>query len=120
MQILEKRTSESVHFDIDCDILLSPGETITSVTSVTATPATTPPIAFGTAVINGAPITYTDAFGSTRIVAAGLVIQVVISGGFISPGAQIQLYTVRAIFTTSIGNTVEATVYLRLNDTPAQ
>lgn len=121
MQTLEKRSSEGVLFDIDCSLLLASGETITSVTSITAEPVTTPAITFGSPVINAAPVTYTDAFGSTRIAAIGKVAQVQISGGKIAAGAQVQDYIIRAKLATSLNNPgpVEATVRLRLNDTPA-
>lgn len=119
MQTLEKRSSEAVRFDIDCSTLLAAGETITGVTSVAATPATTTPLAFGAAVINAAPQTYTDQYGSTRTAAIGKVVQVQISGGSIAAGALVQEYIIRALLVTSINTAVEATVRLRLNDTPA-
>lgn len=119
MQILEKRSSESVKYDIRCGILLSPGETISSVTSVTASPTTAPtPLAFGLAAINAAPTTYTDQYGTTTTDAIGTVIQVQISGGLIAANAQVQDYTVRALFSTNLNPAIEATVVLRLNDTP--
>lgn len=118
MQILEKRSSESVRFDIDCSTLLAPTETITSVTSVTGSPTTSTPLAFGTPSINIAAQTYVDSYGSSRTAAIGKVVQVQISGGLIATGAQIQDYIVRALLVTSINPALEATVKLRLNDTP--
>ena len=118
MQTLEKRTADSLKFDIDCSSLLSTGETITSVTSTNATPVTSPPLVFGSPLINVAPQTYTDAYGSTLTAAIGKVVQVNISGGLIAPGAQVQEYIIRALLVTSLNPAVEATVRLRLNDTP--
>lgn len=119
MQSLQKRSSESVRFDIDCSLLLSPGETISSVTSSAASPVTSPALAFGTPSINAQPSTYTDQFGSTRTTPAGQVVQVQISGGLIPIGAIVQNYVLRFVLVTSLNPAVEATVRLQLNDTPA-
>lgn len=120
MQTLEKRSSESVRYDLDCSVLLATGETISTVTSIAATPVTSPALAFGASAINAAPITYTDVdTGITRVAPIGTVIQVTISGGKIAAGAQVQDYIVRAVFVTNINAAVEATVRLKLNDTPA-
>ncbi len=119
MQTLEKRSSESVLYDIDCSLLLAPGETISTVTTVAAEPATTPPLAFGAAAINGAPITYTDPItGNTRVAPTATVVQVQISGGSIASGKKVQGYVVRCKVATSLNPAVEATVRLQLNDTP--
>lgn len=118
MQTLEKRSSETVRFDIDCSRLLSPGETITSVTSSIASPVTTPAITFGTPVINPSPSSYTDQYGSARTAPAGTVVQVQISGGAIASGRQVQDYVLRFLLVTSVNPAIEATVRLKLNDTP--
>jgi hypothetical protein len=118
MQILEKRSSDSRRFDIDCSLLLNVGETISSVSSSSASPATTPPIVFGTPVINPSQTTYTDAWDNTRTVPAGQVIQVQISGGAIPSTARTQRYTLRFVLATSQNPAIEATVVLNLNDTP--
>ena len=89
MQTLEKRSADSLKFDIDCSSLLASTETISSVTSVTATPVTTTPLVFGTATVNTLAQTYTDAYGSTRTAAIGKVVQVNISGGLIATGTQV-------------------------------
>lgn len=115
MQTLEKRSSESVIFDVDCSQLLASGETISSVSSVSATPSG---LSFGLPVVNTAPVTYTDAFGSTRTAAIGKVVQVQISAGSIPANAQTQDFIVRVKVVTSLNPLVEATVRLRLNDTP--
>jgi hypothetical protein len=119
MKTLEKRSSESTLYDLDCSILLAVGETIISVTTFTAEPITTPPIVVGAASINSSAVTYTDAFGSTRVAPIGQVIQVNISGGAIPTSALIQDYILRAKFLTSRNPAVEATVRMRLNDTPS-
>lgn len=118
MQVLEKRTSEQVRYDIDMSALLAAGETISSVSQITAEPTTVPAVAFGTTAINGSPITYTDAWGSSRTAPAGTVVQVVISGGKIATGAQVQDYTIRCKVVTNISPLVEGTVVLRVKDTP--
>lgn len=115
MQILEKRTSEQVTFDVDCSQLLATSETISSVTSVTASPSG---LAFGVPVVNVAPVTYTDVSGATRTAGIGKVVQVQISGGSIPTGSQTQDYIIRVKVVTNLNPIVEATVRLRLNDTP--
>ena len=119
MQTLEKRTSESVLYDIDCSVLLAVGETITGTPTVTTDLVTTPPLVFGVATVNVAAVTYTDAYGSTRVVPIGQVAQVNISGGTIPASAQVQDYLVRVKMSTTRNALVEATVRLRLTDTPA-
>lgn len=120
MQVIEKRSSESRLYDLDCSLDLGSGESIQSVASVTAEPATTPPIVFGSAAVNAVPISYTDPnSGIARIAPIGSVIQINISGGKIAAGKQVTDYIVRAKFATNISPTVEATVRLKLNDTPS-
>ena len=75
-QVLQKRSADTALYDLDCSRLLATSETITSVTSITATPATSPALAFGTPSINAAPIVYDD-----HTAAIGKVVQVQISGG---------------------------------------
>lgn len=118
MQILEKRSADSRRFDIDCSLLLAAGETITSVAAPTASPTTVPPIAFGTPTVNVTQTTYTDQWGGTRTVPAGQVVQVQISGGAIPSGLRVQDYVIRLVLLTSVNPAVEATVKLRVNDTP--
>lgn len=118
MQILEKRSSDSRRFDIDCSLLLAVGETITSAAAPTAAPVTSPAITFGTPAVNLSPVTYTDPFGSTRTAPTGQVVQVQISGGAIPSGYLVQDYVIRVVLATNLNPAVEATVKLRLNDTP--
>jgi len=118
MQILEKRSSDSRRFDIDCSLLLNTGETIQSVATPTASPVTTPAITFGTPVVNTSPNTYTDAFGNSRTVATGQAVQVQISGGAIPSNARLQKYTLRFVLTTNQNPAIEATVVLDVTDTP--
>jgi hypothetical protein len=110
MQILEKRTSENVWYDIDCTDLLNTAETIIGTPEITADQAG---MSFGTAVVNTSAITYPDG----RVAAIGKVIRVKIAGGVIPAGKENQLYTVRAKFgTTDSGNQREATVLLSVKD----
>jgi len=118
MQVLEKRSSEQVRYDIDLSALLTAGETISSVSALSVEPVTVPPVAFGAPSINGVASTYTDAWGSSRTAPAGTVVQVVISGGKIATGAQVQDYTVRCKVVTSFSPLVEGTVVLRIKDAP--
>lgn len=119
MQILVKRSSESRLFDIDCSSLLGSTETIGSVASIAAEPTTVPALAFGSPSVNTNPVTYVDEdTGLSRVVAAGKVIQVQISGGAIPAALQSQLYVIRPKFATNLDPVVEATVQLLVNDTP--
>lgn len=118
MQTLEKTSSESKRFDIDCSLPLDTGETITSVTSIAADANAGSVLTFGSPVINAAPVTYIDQFGSSRTAPVGQVIQVNISGGSIPTGRLTLNYTIRAKFATTVNPLVEATVRLRLNDSP--
>lgn len=118
MQILEKRSTDSRRFDIDCSLLLNSGETISSVATPTVLPVTNPPIAFGTPVVNTTSANYTDAYGYTRTVPAGQVVQVQISGGAIPSSSRTQRYTLRFLLSTNQNPAIEATVVLLLNDTP--
>jgi hypothetical protein len=117
--VLEKRSSESAVYDIDCSDLLATGESITGTVTMSVAPATTPALAFGAATVNASPKTYTDReTGAVRTVPAGQVISVSISGGKIPAGLTVQRYTVRAVFATNVNAAVEATVLLDVNDTP--
>lgn len=118
MQTLEKRTSEQVRYDIDCTLLLAPGEVVVGTPSVTADANAGTALAFGTPAANTAPAVYTDQFGSTRTAPIGQVIQVEIDGGSIPARRRTLDYIIRAKFATNINPLVEATVRLRLNDTP--
>lgn len=115
---LEKRSYDNVRCDIDCSALLNAGETITGTPALSATP-TNVALAFSNILVNSAPVVYTDAStGLTRTVATGQVIQANFANGGVQAGADSTTYTVRATFTTSAGNTLEATVYLKVKDTP--
>lgn len=119
MQVLDKRSSESRLYDLDCSLDLASGEVITSVSIITAEPVTSPAIVFGIPVVNVAPVSYTNqTTGIVRIAPIGTVIQVNISGGKIATGRQVQDYILRAKFATNLSPAIEATVRLRLNDTP--
>lgn len=118
-QILEKRTYDAVLYDIVCTGLLSSGETIASVTSVTADQGA---LTFGSPLVNPSPITYADG----TVAPAGTVIQVEISAGAIAAGSDSMklgvpnlLCTVRARFATNRApNQLEATALLLLKDAP--
>lgn len=111
--VLEKRTSESIFYDIDCTLLLDPLEVIDTIISIAADQAG---LVFAGEAVNPDPITLPD--GS--IVGAQKAISVQISEGVI-PSPQInQLYTIRALFNTSENNTREATVLLNVTNIPVQ
>jgi hypothetical protein len=110
-KVLDKRTRDVRIYDIDCTDLLALAETITSVTSVAADQGA---LTFGTPTINAAQISYADG----RTAAIGKVIQVQISAGTIPTGQSNLQCTVRALFATNVSSAVEATVVLRLIDTP--
>lgn len=111
--VLEKRTSESIFYDIDCTLLLDPLETILTITSIQADQVG---LTFAGQAINPAAETLPDG----TIVAPRKMISVQIGGGII-PTPQInQLYTIRALFNTSENNTREATVLLNVTNIPVQ
>ena len=111
--ILQKRTSETIWYDIDCSNLLDKTETITSITSVTSDQSG---LSFFNPAVNSAPVVFPD--GITA--AIGKVISVRIAGGTI-PTPQInQLYTIKPIFVTNESNTREATVLLNVTNIPVQ
>jgi hypothetical protein len=111
--VLEKRTSESIFYDLDCTQILDATEVITSITSIESDQEG---LVFDNWAVNAVPITFPD-----KVVAAiGKVISVQISGGVI-PAPQVnQLYTIRALFETSKYNTREATVLLNVTNIPIQ
>lgn len=113
MQVLEKRTYDSRIFDIDCSLLLPGDATISDVDEVVGDQGE---LEFGNGVVNDDAVTYTDDEGNEREVAAGKVIQVRISDGAIPPGVDELVCTLRARFTDSLTNELEATVLLRLTD----
>lgn len=104
--VLQKRTSETWTYYLRCLDMLGTGETISAVTGVTADQSG---LSFGSATTNSGTITYSD--GTTD--SAKQTILVPISGGVDG-----QTYTVRATFTTSAGNTGEATVLLQVINQP--
>ena len=114
MTTLEKRSAESVTYDLDFSQLLAAGETIASVTALIAEPVTPTPLTFGAGVVNTLAVTYAD-----HVAAIGTVVQVRISGGMVKPTLQVQDYIVRCRVVTSVNPVVEGTVRLQLNDTPA-
>lgn len=107
--ILEKRTSESILYDINCIPLLDAVETISSVASIASDQVG---LVFGAPAVNVVAIAYDD--GTTA--AIGKVIQVRISAGAIPVGHSEQIYIILAIFLTNSGNTREATVRLSVID----
>lgn len=115
---LEKRVNDQALYDLDCSLVLAVGETIASVTSITVEPTTTPPITLGVPTVNANPITYKDRFGSSTTAPAGTVIQVLVGGGRIASGRQVQDYTVRARFATALNPAIEVMTRLRVHDRP--
>jgi hypothetical protein len=111
--ILEKRTTESIWYDIDCTNVLNTNEIITSITSITADQTG---LTFSGSAINTAPVTFPD--GVTAL--AGKVISVYISAGIVPTGATNQIYTIRPIFSTNQTNIRESTVLLNVTNIPFQ
>ena len=109
MQILEKRTYDARIFDINCTDLLDTTETISSVSTIIADQGG---LTFGSGTVNVASVTYPDG----EVAAIGKVIQFEISSGRIPTGLASLMCTVRARFTTTAGNDLEATVLLKLTD----
>jgi hypothetical protein len=110
---LVKRTSEARTYDIDCSAFLPPGVTIASAVQLAAYPATVPPLAFATATVVASEVVYSD-----HTAPAGTVIRVKVSGGAAPPPLPHRDYWIRAVFTDSAGDLQEATVPMRIDDTP--
>ncbi len=113
---LTKRTAEVITFTLDCTGLLNAGETITAVLSVAADQGA---LTLGTGSVNTQALSFPDGTSS----AIGTAVQVQISAGTIPStqddaglGVPNLLCAVRAIFTTSGGNTREAVMPLLLID----
>lgn len=111
--ILEKRTSETIWYDIDCTQILDTNEIISSIIGINSDQNG---LVFIYPAINSEVITFSD--GSNA--AIGKVISVQISEGIIPAGTTNQIYTIRPLFTTSEGNTREATVLLNVVNIPFQ
>lgn len=117
--MLEKRTFDARLYDINCSSLLSPGETITTLSPITADQGG---LVIGTGTVNTVALSYPN----NVTAAIGKVIQVEISAGVIPEGSDSQgrgvpnlACTVRARFQTSMApNQIEATVCLLLCDQP--
>ena len=111
--VLEKRTTETIWYDIDCTNILDSLETIETIESIDSDQVG---LTFEGEAINSTEVIFPDGY----IGAIGKVISVQISGGII-PNPQInQLYTIRAIFNTTENNTREATVLLNVTNIPVQ
>jgi hypothetical protein len=111
-QVLDIRSTDKRQFDLNCSSLLMPTETITSITSISADQGG---LTFGTPAANAVPITYADT-GLTA--AVGKVCQVQINGAALPTGTTFLLCTVRALLVTTLNPALEATVQLRLINTP--
>ena len=81
--VLVKQPSETLPYAIDFTNLLPTGDTLASVTSVTATPSGTGHLTLGTAAISGTEVQFTIAGGEERtyriealvVTAAGNIIE---------------------------------------------
>ena len=111
--VLEKRTSESITYDIDCTNILDPLETIATITSILSDQVG---LTFSGKAINDTPVVFPDGYTAD----IGKVISVQIAGGIIPTPQVNQLYTIRALFVTSKANTREATVLLNVTNIPVQ
>ena len=110
-QVRDKRTADVRQYDIDCSLLLSVGETVTSVTSISADQGG---VTFSGSYITVVPITYPDG----HVAPAGQVVQIIISGGVIPASVAFLVCTLRVLVLTNLNAAVEATVLLRLVNTP--
>jgi hypothetical protein len=119
--ILEKRSYDSRTYDFILTRLLPVGVTVAGVNQVLFEPLSAG-LVIGSAVVNTQPNPYYDPNGNLLLTAPpGTVIQVKISGGVLPTGSGGQLIpelmcTLRAQFTDSFGNNVEATALLRLTN----
>jgi hypothetical protein len=106
---LEKRTSESINYFIDCSGLLNTGETIATISSIADDSSA---LTYGTPTVNSTNIVFSDGKNG----AIGTVILIQISGGTLVATISFLLLTIRAKFITSSGNIREATVLLKLTN----
>lgn len=119
--ILEKRSYDSRVYDLICTRLLPLGVTIALVNQVLSEPLSAG-LVLGSPVVNTQPNQYYDVNGNLLLTAPpGTVIQVKISGGVLPTGSGGQLIpavmcTIRAQFTDSAGNNIEATALLNLTN----
>ena len=113
--ILEKRTEESVFYNIDCSMMLSDEEIITEILSISSDQDG---LIFSATAINPDPIIFPGPCGGPAL--PGKVISVQISAGIIPDPQNNQLYTIRALFVTTDNNTLEAVVLLNVTDLPLQ
>lgn len=108
--MLEKYPGESALFDFDCSALLDAGETITGLPVMSVSPALTggDALVFGEPLVNTSQITYADG----RVVPAGKVVQVRISGGTAKNATDRRMYAVQCTVSTSDGDTLVANAAL--------
>lgn len=108
-------TNESRLFTLDCGDLLASGETINAVSGtnggVTLGVTAAAAITVGTPSINSGALTYTDADGETRTIAAGEAIQVRLSA---ASGVVGTSYTITFRAATSDSNRIEQFVTLQV------
>lgn len=115
--MIEKYPDESVVFDLDCSEILPATELATGTPVMSFLPALTggDALTFGAAVVSTADTTYEDG----RVVPAGQLIQVRISGGTSSATQSRRTYAVSAKFNTTAGNVMVARALLDvLNPAP--
>lgn len=110
-QVLDKRTSESRLYTVDCTPLLEDAETITSVTDVKADAGG---CTFSNIAVIATPVTKDDG----TVIAAGKGLQFLATGGEIPAGQRFLITPVRPLLVTSINPALEATVLLRLVNQP--
>jgi hypothetical protein len=115
-QIIEKRSSETLPYDLVCASMLASGETISAAQTPTYDANTGSALTFSVPSINATAKTYAD--GSVAPI--GTVITVQIGGGSIPAGMPYLDYLVRVKFTTNVVGVVrEATARLRVQDIPS-
>lgn len=108
--ILEKRTYDNRAYNVICTNLLAPNTTIASINSVTADQGA---LQFTSPALNPTALIFPDGTQAP----ANTVIQFNVAGGVIPSGLTFLMCTIRARFTDSLGENIEATVLLNLTDT---
>lgn len=111
--VLDKRTYDERLIDVDFSDLLDPDETLVSCSA--PVDADSAGLAFGTPVINQGPVAYPQL---GRSAGPGKVVQAMVSGGELLAGEPSRTCTVRFRAQTSLGQKLEATVAIRLIDSP--
>lgn len=114
-QFLDIRSNDDRFYDLDCSQLLDADERIVTCAVPTVEPAPDTPFVFGAIRINQAPIFYPLL---NKWVPIGQSMQLRIKGIPLGEGDSEQTYVLRFVMATTQNPAIEATVRLRVTNTP--